>query len=151
MNTPRPISESEYRIMKPFARLLSRFHVGLYRLSGGRLGSRFGGGEVCVVHMTGARSGRQIELPLMYVPYREGVILVASFAGGPHHPAWYHNLVAHPHIDVEWNGQRKALVARRADAAEKAAVWPLCVAQYKDFDLYQRRTPRDIPVFICEP
>lgn len=151
MSTPRPISEIQYRVMKPFARLLSRLHVGLRRVSGGRLGGRFRGGDVCVVHMTGAKSGRHLEQPLMYVPYREGVILVASFAGAPHHPSWYHNLVAQPRIEVEWGGQRKTLIARRASAEEKATVWPLCCRHYPDFDLYQRRTPRDIPVFICEP
>jgi F420H(2)-dependent quinone reductase len=150
MTTPRPISEIQYRLMKPLARLLSRAQVALYRVSGGRLGARFGGGDVCVVHMVGAKSGRKLEMPLMYVPYREGVILVASFAGGPHHPSWYYNLVAQPRIEVEWGGQRKVLVARRATGEEKAAVWPLCCRQYPDFDLYQRRTPRDIPVFICE-
>lgn len=151
MSPLRPISEFEYRLMKPGARLLSRLQVGLYRLSGGRLGARFRGGEVCVVHMTGAKSGRALQLPLMYVPYQGGVLLVASFAGGPHHPAWYHNLVAHPHIEVEWGGQRKVLTARLATATEKAALWPLCVKHYGDFDRYQQRTTRDIPLFICAP
>jgi F420H(2)-dependent quinone reductase len=149
MTTPRPITETQYRLMKPFARLLSRAQVALYRLSSGRLGARFGGGDVCVVHMVGAKSGRSLEMPLMYVPYQEGVLLVASFAGGPHHPSWYYNLVAQPRIEVEWNGQRKVLVARRASSEEKALVWPLCCRHYPDFDMYQRRTPRDIPVFIC--
>jgi deazaflavin-dependent oxidoreductase (nitroreductase family) len=85
------------------------------------------------------------------VPYKDGVILVASFAGGPKHPVWYYNLVAHPQIEVTLKGERKTLIARRASSEEKAAVWPLCCSHYKDFDLYQRRTPRDIPVFICEP
>jgi F420H(2)-dependent quinone reductase len=151
MTHPRPITEWEYRVMKPFARLLSRVQIALYRLSGGKFGARYQGGDICVVHMVGAKSGRNLELPLMYVPYRAGVILVASFAGGPHHPSWYHNLIAQPHIEVEWNGQRKSLVARRASSAEKATVWPLCCQHYPDFDRYQRRTQRDIPVFICAP
>ena len=151
MNAPRPISDAQFRILKPLARWMSFWHLLFYRLSGGSVGTRFNGGDVCVVHMTGAKSGRALQLPLMYVPYEDGVILVASFAGGPQHPAWYHNLVAHPAIEVEWQGQRKALIAHRASPGEKAVVWDLCCHHYPDFDLYQKRTQRDIPVFICRP
>lgn len=139
------------RFMKPFAQWFSWLNVLTYRWTGGLLGSRFGGGEVCLVKMTGAKSGRTIELPLMYVPYGEGVVLVASFAGAPKHPQWYYNLVRHPNIEVTVGGRTRALVARLATPEEKAAVWPLCCEHYADYDLYQRRTDRDIPVFICEP
>lgn len=151
MSHPKPITEWQFSLLKPIARWMSAVHTAIYRASSGGLGGRFGGGDVCLVRMTGARSGRELEIPLMYVPYREGVILVASFAGAPRHPAWYYNLVAHPQIDVTWKKQSKRLVARRATPAEKAEVWPLCCQHYRDFDLYQRRTGRDIPVFICEP
>jgi len=100
MSTPRPIFNFEFSLLKPMARCLSAVHTALYRMSGGALGSRFGGGEVGLVNMMGAKSGREIELPLMYVPYKDGVILVASFAGGPKHPVWYYNLVAHPQIEI---------------------------------------------------
>jgi deazaflavin-dependent oxidoreductase (nitroreductase family) len=151
MSNPRPISEWQFSLLKPIARWMSALHTALYRASDGGVGGRFGGGDVCLVRMTGARSGRALEIPLMYVPYREGVILVASFAGAPRHPAWYHNLVAHPQIEVTWKKLSKRLRARVASPEEKAGVWPLCCQHYKDFDLYQRRTGRDIPVFICEP
>ena len=95
--------------------------------------------------------GRVREVPLMYVPYGDGVVLVASMAGSPKHPTWDYNLKAHPDITVTVHGKEMPLVAREASDAEKAAVWPLCCEHYTDFDLYQRRTPRNIPVFICEP
>ncbi|MGH8596880.1 MAG: nitroreductase family deazaflavin-dependent oxidoreductase [Gammaproteobacteria bacterium] len=148
---PRPITETQLRLTKPFIQFFSNLNVWLYKWSNGALMDKFGGGDVCVVQMIGAKSGLPRELPLMYVPYKEGVILVASLAGGPRHPTWYYNLVAHPEIEVNLRGKRKALVARRASSAEKAAVWPLCCRHYRNFDLYQRRTTRDIPVFICEP
>jgi deazaflavin-dependent oxidoreductase (nitroreductase family) len=151
MNSPRPITEAQFRLLKPLARWMSWWHVLFYRLSGGSLGRRFNGSDVCLVHMKGAKSGRDLQLPLMYVPFEDGVILVASFAGGPRHPAWYYNLVAYPDIAVEWNGQRKLLTATRASPEEKAEVWALCCRNYQDFDLYQNRTQRDIPVFICRP
>ena len=113
--------------------------------------NRFGGGDVCLVRMTGAKSGKVREIPLMYVPYNDGVILVASMAGSPKHPTWYYNLVTHPEIEVTVHGKAMQLVARQANDEEKAEIWPRCCERYKDFDLYQRRTPRNIPVFICEP
>ena len=151
MSDPRPITEAQLKILKPVARWMSALHVWLYRRLGARLVGRFNGAEVCLVRMTGARSGRLLEIPLMYVPWEDGVVLVASLVGAPRHPSWYYNLRAHPRIEVEWRGQRKTLEARLATPEEKAAVWPLCCAHYADYDLYQRRTNRDIPVFLCRP
>lgn len=147
----KPFTATEFSLLKPLAHWMSACHRALYRWSGGLLGRRYNGGEVCFVHMTGARSGRRLQQPLMYVPYGEGVLLVASFAGGPEHPQWYHNLRAHPAIEVEWRGKRRPLTARLASAEEKQALWPLCCRHYPDFALYQQRSPRDIPLFICEP
>jgi deazaflavin-dependent oxidoreductase (nitroreductase family) len=87
----------------------------------------------------------------MYVPHGDGVILAASQGGAATHPAWYHNLVAHPEIEVEQSGQRTKLRARLADADEKAKLWPICVEHYAPYDEYQRKTTRDIPLFVCEP
>ncbi len=151
MTTPRPITEGQYRLLKPLARWMSRLHLALYRGSGGRIGAAFGGGDVCMVHMIGAKSGRALSLPLMYVPEGDAVLLVASFAGGPHHPSWYYNLTAHPRIEIECRGKRGPYLATCLSTTEKAAVWPLCCQHYRDFDLYQRRTTRDIPVFRCTP
>ena len=79
---------------------MTRLHVFLHRLTGGRLFNTLQGDEVCFVGMTGARSGRSLTFPLMYVPYREGLLLVASQGGAPKNPSWYHNLVKHSDIVV---------------------------------------------------
>lgn len=131
--------------------LLSRFNAAVYRMSGGRLMNKFADRDICVVRMTGARSGTQRDVPLMYVPNGDGVILVASLGGSPHNPSWYHNLVAHPDIDVLVNGVTRRLRARIATKDEKAALWPRCVAAYPPYQTYQDRTTRDIPLFICDP
>ena len=151
MNTPRPITETQLRLMKPFMRWFTNLNVLVYKWSGGKIMNRFGGGEVCLVKMTGAISCKTKEIPLMYVPYKDGVILVASMAGAPKHPTWYYNLIAHPEIEVTVGGKRMQLVARQATDPEKAEVWPLCCDHYPDFELYQRRTSRNIPVLICQP
>ena len=151
MGSPRPITEAQLRLIKPGLKVFTQLHVSLYKWTGGRLFNRMGGGEICIVKMTGAKSGNSREFPLMHVPYRDGIVLVASLAGGPRHPVWYHNLIKHPEIEVTIGTNTRQLTARIASADEKAALWPLCCQAYPDFALYQRRTLRDIPVFICEP
>ena len=131
--------------------MLSKFNAAVYRMSGGRLMGQFASRDICVVRMTGARSGTQRDIPLMYVPNGTGVILVASLGGAPNNPSWYHNLVAHPDIEVTVKGETRKLRARIASKDEKAALWPRCVAAYPPYQTYQDRSPRDIPLFICDP
>jgi len=130
---------------------VTRIHVLLNRLTGGRRFNTLSGDDVCFVTMTGAKSGRTLTIPLMYVPYRGGVLLVASQGGAPKNPVWYRNLVAHPEISVRHRGRVMALRARPATAAEKPELWPVCDQSYADFADYRRRTDRDIPIFVCEP
>ena len=129
---------------------MTRTHIFLHRLSGGRVFNTLGGDEVCFVTMTGARSGRRLTIPLMYVPYREGVLLVASQTGRPTNPVWYHNLVKHPDIEVVHRRRKMQLRARLAEPDEKPELWPLCDQHYAPFADYRQRTERDIPIFICE-
>lgn len=135
----------------PYLKVFSSLNEKVYRLTSGRVMGKLNGYDVCLVTMRGAKSGKQRVVPLMYVPYKEGVIIVASQGGAPKNPVWFNNLVANPDIEVQYKAKKMKLRARRADAEEKAAVWPVCCEHYPDYDLYQNRTGRDIPVFICEP
>lgn len=130
---------------------MTRTHVFLHGLTGGRMFNTLAGDDVCFVTMTGAKSGRTIKIPLMYVPYGEGVLLVASQGGAPKNPVWYANLVKHPDIEVNHRGRKMKLRARLATAEEKPALWPICDAHYAPYEEYRQRTDRDIPVFVCEP
>lgn len=130
---------------------VTRLHVLLHRLSGGRLFNTLSGDDVCFVTMKGAKSGRILTVPLMYVPHREGVLLVASQGGAPKNPAWYGNLVKHPEIEVSHRGRRMKLRARLARPDEKPALWPICDARYAPYAEYRARTEREIPIFVCEP
>jgi len=132
-------------------KLITRLHVGLSRLSGARLGNTIAGDEVCFVDMTGARSGRKLTIPLMYVPHDGDVLLVASLGGAPKNPTWYHNIVKNPGIDITYRGLRKSYTARLATADEKSAMWPVCDKCYAPFADYRKRTTRDIPIFVCSP
>jgi deazaflavin-dependent oxidoreductase (nitroreductase family) len=130
---------------------LTRVNVFVYRASGGRLMNKLGGDPICLVTMTGAKTGRQRVIPLMYVPDGDSILLVASQGGAPTHPIWYHNLVAYPDVIIEEGGRKLALRARQLGAEEKVRLWPVCVSYYQPYEDYQRRTDRDIPVFRCEP
>ena len=109
------------------------------------------GRPIMVVTMRGAKSGKERNIPLMHVPYKQGVIVVGSQGGAPKSPVWVKNLQVHPEIVVQVDRERMKLRARQVDDAEKAEVWPICVQHYAEFDDYQRRTDRNIPVFVCEP
>ncbi len=130
---------------------MTRTHVFLHRLSGGRLFNKLAGDDVCFVTMTGAKSGRTLTIPLMYVPHNEGVLLVASQGGAPKNPVWYGNLVKHPDIEVNHRGRRMKLRARLAAPEEKPQLWPVCDRYYAPYAEYRTRTTRDIPIFVCEP
>lgn len=130
---------------------MTRTHVFLHRLSGGRLFNTLAGDDVCFVTMTGAKSGRTLTIPLMWVPYEESVLLVASQGGAPRNPVWYGNLVKYPDIEVNHRGRRMQLRARLATPAEKPDLWPICDQHYAPYAEYRTRTTRDIPIFVCEP
>ena len=155
MNTqqrPRPIDPRFNGVIRAFMKLYTRLNVAVYRASNGRLMNRFpNGSPICLVTMTGRRSGRKRTVPLIYIPSGDDVILIASQAGMSTHPVWFHNISANPEVGITAGGHTRRLRARRASNAEKAALWPVAVAVYPDFEQYQARTERNIPVLICSP
>ena len=86
---------------KHIIRFFTALNVLVYRLSGGRLMNRLEGAPICLVTMTGRKSGRQKTIALMYTPHGEDVLLVASLGGAPAHPVWYYNLKAQPQIEIQ--------------------------------------------------
>lgn len=149
--TEKPLSPGQVRGLKAIIRPMSALNVFFYRMSGGKLMGKLGGGPVCLVTMTGRKTGKTRVIPLMYNVRGDDVILVASRAGTPTHPAWYYNLIATPDIEIQVGRDKQRYHVRQADDAEKAELWPLLVENYKDFDLYQNRTERNIPVLVCSP
>ncbi len=136
---------------KRVIRFFTGLNVLIYRVSGGRLMNRLEGAPICLVTMTGRKSGKQKTIALMYTPHGQDVLLVASLGGAPQHPVWYYNLKAHPQIDIQVGRVRRQMFAREATPEEKRALWPVVVANYRSFEAYQQRTTRDIPLFICAP
>jgi deazaflavin-dependent oxidoreductase (nitroreductase family) len=101
--------------------------------------------------VTGRRSGQPRTVPLLYLREGQDLVIVASKGGMSHHPLWYRNIEANPRVEIEIGRDRRWMLARRASADEKRMLWPKLVAMYSDFDDYQARTTRDIPVVILSP
>ena len=146
-----PMSDKEFEKLRRFIKPFSRLNAFLYKLSGGRLTGKLRGRPVMLVTMQGVKSGKWRTIPLMHVPYEEGVIVVGSQGGAPKSPIWVKNLQANPDVIVQVQGKRMKLRARQVNDAEKAELWPTCVEHYHEYDDYQARTDRNIPVFVCAP
>jgi deazaflavin-dependent oxidoreductase (nitroreductase family) len=124
----------------------------LMPLSHGRLKVAVGQ-PILLLHTRGARSGEPRTTPLLYTPYGDAFIVVASKAGAEHHPAWYHNLRGHPEdIAIEVGGVRMPVRARVVDGPERAELWERVNDNYNGYDAYQSRAAgRTIPVIALEP
>jgi deazaflavin-dependent oxidoreductase (nitroreductase family) len=146
-----PMTDKEFKKLRQFIKPFSRLNTFVYKLTGGRLMGKFQGMPVMLLGFKGLKSGQQRTVPLMYVPYKEGVIVVGSQGGAPRSPVWVKSIQANPDVTAQYMGKKMKLRARQVDDAEKAEVWPTCVKHYPPFEDYQARTDRNIPVFVCEP
>lgn len=132
-------------------RIASELNKRAYRLTGGRIGGRFDRAPVCILHHVGAKSGQKRETPLVYLRDGENIVLVASLGGAVKNPAWYHNLTAHPDVEVEIGRERLQVRARVADSKERDRLWPRLLEIWPGYQAYQDRTERRIPVIVLEP
>jgi deazaflavin-dependent oxidoreductase (nitroreductase family) len=99
---------------------------------------------------TGRRSGKKHTVPLLYLRDGSNLVAIASFGGKPRHPDWFHNLMRDPNVTVQIGGDRYAATAREAKAEERARLWPRAAAVWPDYEEYQKRTERLIPVVVLE-
>jgi deazaflavin-dependent oxidoreductase (nitroreductase family) len=104
-----------------------------------------------ILHTTGAKSGEERESPVLYREADDGLIVFASYAGAPAHPAWYHNLVADPDVTVEVGTETRKMRARVADGREREEIWADHKVEWPQFAEYEGKTDRTIPVVILEP
>lgn len=133
--------------------VMTRGHIGLFRVSGGRVGGRMPvtGSPILLLHHVGAKSGKHRVSPLIYVPDGEDVAIVASKGGVNRHPAWFHNLRANPDTEVELPREgRRRVRARVAEGEERERLWAKAVEIYKPYAEYQTYTERRIPVLVLE-
>lgn len=123
-----------------------------FRANDGRVGGELAGTTVILVHHVGARTGIVRVVPLISTPLGDGRhMIVASNAGSPSHPAWYHNLRAHPRVTVEVGVRTFVAQADELGPSARAERWPELVAASPALGEFQARTARQIPVLTLTP
>jgi deazaflavin-dependent oxidoreductase (nitroreductase family) len=131
-------------------RLSGQEHVRRYRETDGAVGHDWQGVHTLILTTTGRRSGEPRSTPLIYGRDGDDVLVVASKGGAPEPPAWYRNLSEHPEVDVQIRDDRFRARARTATAEERPALWGKMAAIWPDYDEYQKKTDREIPVVVLE-
>jgi deazaflavin-dependent oxidoreductase (nitroreductase family) len=119
-----------------------------FRANQGRVSGPLANMPVLLLTMTDARSGRTITQPLVYTTDGDRLVVIASFAGAPKHPAWYHNLLAKPEATVEVGSERFRVKATVTSGEERQRLFDRQAAQIPIFVEYQHKTSRQIPVLV---
>jgi deazaflavin-dependent oxidoreductase (nitroreductase family) len=129
----------------------AREQAELYEASGGKEGADLRGMPVIVLTSVGAKSGLLRKTALMRVEHDGVYAVVASLGGAPKHPVWYFNIKKQPHVELQDGAEKKDYIAREVTGEEKAVWWERAVAAYPPYADDQRKTDREIPVFVLEP
>lgn len=126
-------------------------HVRRYRETDGEYGHDWKhGSSVLLLTTTGRSSGEPRTAPLIYGRAGDDYLLVASKGGADEPPSWYTNLQADPEAELQVLGDRFRVRARDATPEEKPELWREMVSHWPDYDAYQRKTDREIPVVVLE-
>ncbi|HVW16936.1 MAG TPA: nitroreductase family deazaflavin-dependent oxidoreductase [Solirubrobacteraceae bacterium] len=125
-------------------------HVRVYRETGGREGHDWEGTSVLLLTTTGRRSGEPRTSALIYCPVDGAYAVFGSKGGSPAHPAWYLNLVADPEVTVQVGDEAFPARARTAVGAERERLWPVLMAHWPDWEGYQAKTDREVPIVVLE-
>lgn len=143
------MSESNYK--QPDLLLLGEDHIRAYRESGGEVGYIWNGVPTLLLNATGRRTGQKRTSALIFGRDADDYLVVASMGGAPSHPLWYLNLQANPEATIQVKAGTHSVVARTASAAEKPRLWKIVTDVWPNYDVYQSRTDRDIPVVVLSP
>jgi deazaflavin-dependent oxidoreductase (nitroreductase family) len=122
-----------------------------YERTNGEEGGDLRGRPVIVLTSVGAKTGKLRKIALMRVERGGVYAVVASLGGSAHNPNWYHNLKKNPHVELQDRATRRDYTAREVSGDEKAVWWERAVNAWPDYARYQRKTKRQIPVFVLEP
>jgi deazaflavin-dependent oxidoreductase (nitroreductase family) len=129
----------------------ARNQAETYERTDGKKANTLQGKPVIVLTSVGATSGTLRKTALMRVEHDGRYAVVASKGGSPENPAWYRNLVAHPHVELQDGAVKKDYLARETNGAERDEWWARANEVWPAYESYQSRTDRLIPVFVLEP
>jgi deazaflavin-dependent oxidoreductase (nitroreductase family) len=143
------VSHPDYR--PPDLTLLGEEHVRRYRETDGEVGYIWNGVPTLLLTTTGRKTGVTRTTPVIFGRDGDDYLVVASMGGAPTHPQWYLNLTARPAAEIQVRAEHIPVTARTASADEKARLWDVVRAQWPNYDVYQSRTTREIPVIVLSP
>ena len=130
--------------------LYGQEHVDAYRETDGERGYEWRGTQCLLLTTTGRKSGEPRTLPLIFAPDGDRYVIVASKGGAPEHPAWYLNMQEHPEVEVQVKGDRFTATPHEAEGEERERLWKVMVGEWPDYDNYQTKTDRQIPIVVLE-
>jgi deazaflavin-dependent oxidoreductase (nitroreductase family) len=128
----------------------NRSVIDEFRANKGKVSGPFEGAPMVLLTTTGAKSGRRHTTPLVYLRDGDRIVVFGSKAGAPTHPAWYHNLVAHPMVTVELPGEQFEARAVVTTGEERRRLFTQQKLVMPGFADYERKTTREIPVIALE-
>jgi deazaflavin-dependent oxidoreductase (nitroreductase family) len=129
----------------------ARDHLQRYVETDGREGHHWRGVPTLLLTTRGRKSGQARRTPLIYGQDGDRYIIVASLGGAPQHPLWYNNLTADPKVRIQVGDRVLDATARTATDEEKPTLWRVMTGIWPDYDSYQAKTERQIPVVVLEP
>jgi deazaflavin-dependent oxidoreductase (nitroreductase family) len=141
---------AEYKA--PDLTLLGADHIQRYQETGGEVGYLWNGVPTLLLTVTGRTSGKRRTRALIFGRDGDDYLVVASMGGAPRHPQWYLNLVAIPEAELQVRASRLLVTARTAESpGERARLWKVMAGIWPNYDAYQARTDREIPVVVLSP
>jgi len=143
------VSEEGYTA--PDITLVGDDHVKAYRETNGEQGYLWNGATSLLLTTTGRKSGEPRTSALIYAQDGADYLVVASMGGAPQHPSWYLNLTANPEAEVQVKADHVPVTARTASDDEKPRLWKIVTEQWPNYDVYQTRTDRVIPLVVLSP
>jgi deazaflavin-dependent oxidoreductase (nitroreductase family) len=135
----------------PDLALLGEEHIRRYQETDGDIGYLWNGAPTLLLTTTGRRTGEARTSALIFGRYGKDYLIVASMGGAPKHPQWYLNLTANPEVEIQVKDEHIRTTARTATPEEKPRLWGVVTGVWPNYDVYQTRTERDIPVVVLSP
>jgi deazaflavin-dependent oxidoreductase (nitroreductase family) len=143
------MSESGYTA--PDLSLVGESHIKAYRETNGDVGYLWNGVPTLLLTTMGRRTGEPRTSALIFARNTDDFLVVASMGGAPRHPQWYLNLTANPAAEIQVRADHSPVVAHPATPAEKPRLWRVVTGVWPNYEVYQGRTAREIPVVVLSP
>ena len=124
----------------------NRSVIDEFRANGGKVGGAMAGAPLLLLTTKGAKSGQTRVNPLAYLKDGDRYLIIASYAGSPTNPPWYHNLLANPRVTVELGTERFDADAKVVDEPDRTRLYRAMASRMPAFDEYEKKTTRRIPV-----